>query len=193
MFFVNQTTKYQYEIKRSKFVSYLFPYSEFENLLNELKKEHTKARHFVYAFRYLNQFERVVDGRSDDEEPKGTAGKPTLNTMVGAKLINSGIITVRYFGGIKLGTGGLVKSYSKSANLVMENSKILEFEKLITDEVKLSYSDISKFEYLVTKFNIQILDKNFDEKGGIFKIQGNLTSINNLKKDNIFVWKLAMC
>jgi uncharacterized YigZ family protein len=187
MFFVNQTTKYQYEIKRSKFVSYLFPYSEFENLLNELKKEHTKARHFIYAFRYLNEFEQIIDGSSDDAEPKGTAGKPTLNTMVGAKLINSGIITVRYFGGIKLGTGGLVKSYSKSANLVMENSKILEFEKLITDEVKLSYSDISKFEYLVSKFNIQILDKSFDEKGGIFKIQGNLTSINNLKKDNIFV------
>jgi len=76
----------------------------------------------------------------------------------------------------------LVKAYSKSANLVIENSEILEFEKLITDEVKLNYKDISKFEYLVTKFNIQILDKNFDEKGGIFKIQGNLTSINKLKK-----------
>ena len=76
----------------------------------------------------------------------------------------------------------MVKAYSKSANLVIENSKIIKFEKLITDEVKLSYSDISKFEYLVTKFNIQILDKNFDEKGGIFKIQGNLTSINKLKK-----------
>jgi putative IMPACT (imprinted ancient) family translation regulator len=59
----------------------------------------------------------------------------------------------------------------------------LEFEKLITDEVKLNYSDISKFEYLVSKFNIQIINKNFDEKGGIFKIQGNLTSINNLKKN----------
>jgi uncharacterized YigZ family protein len=179
MFFVKEIKSYQYEIKRSKFISYLFPYSKFENLLSELKKEHKKARHFVYAFRYLNKLERVVDGRSDDEEPKGTAGKPTLNTMVGAKLINSGIITVRYFGGIKLGTGGLVKAYSKSANLVIENSEILEFEKLITDEVKLNYKDISKFEYLVAKYNIQILDKKFNEKGGIFKIQGNLTLINN--------------
>ena len=82
MFFVNQTTNYQYEIKKSKFISYLFPYSEFENLLNELKKEHTKARHFIYAFRYLNEFEQIIERSSDDAEPKGTAGKPTLNTSL---------------------------------------------------------------------------------------------------------------
>eukprot|EP01029_Cantina_marsupialis_P023828 TRINITY_DN6002_c0_g1_i1.p1 TRINITY_DN6002_c0_g1~~TRINITY_DN6002_c0_g1_i1.p1 ORF type:complete len:117 (+),score=13.89 TRINITY_DN6002_c0_g1_i1:113-463(+) len=106
------------------------PINMFDEVMHRLRVEHPKARHFVYAYRYLNEFEQVVENQSDDGEPKGTSGKPTLNVLAGNELINSAVIIVRYFGGIKLGTGGLVRAYSDAANHVINSSKLIKYEKL---------------------------------------------------------------
>ncbi|MEJ2415034.1 MAG: YigZ family protein, partial [Sulfurimonas sp.] len=66
------------EVKQSKFIAHLIPYEFYETTLEQLKQEHPKARHFVTAFRYLNEFDQVVEHSSDDGEPKGTSGKPSL-------------------------------------------------------------------------------------------------------------------
>lgn len=161
-----------YEVKKSKFISHLVPYPKFQSRLEELRKEHPKARHFVYGFRYLNEFGQVVEGSSDDGEPKGTSGKPTLNVLIGHDLVNVAIITVRYFGGIKLGTGGLVKAYSTSANLVIQQSQLVEYSPKERREITISYSEISKFEYQIQKLGIEIIRKSFDEVGGRFLIEG---------------------
>ena len=158
-----------YEVKRSKFISHLILYSKFQSRLDELRKEH---QNFVYGFRYLNQFGQVVEGSSDDGEPKGTSGKPTLNVLIGHNLVNVAIITVRYFGGIKLGTGGLVKAYSTSANLVIQQSQLVEYRPKERREIAIPYSEISKFEYQIQKLGIDIVEKNFDEVGGRFVIEG---------------------
>jgi uncharacterized YigZ family protein len=179
MFFVEDIFSTTYEIKKSKFISYLFPYSQFDEIMAKLKSENPKARHFVFAFRYLNEFEQIVERGSDDGEPKGTSGKPTLNVLSGANLINSAIITVRYFGGIKLGTGGLVKAYSNSANLVISKSKLKTYKKLETKIFKIKYSEISKFEYHITKAGASIISKDFDEVGGVFKVQGTNLEIES--------------
>jgi len=182
MFFVKNIFSTTYEIKKSKFISYLFPYSEFNSILTKLKNENPKARHFVSAFRYLNEFGQIVERGNDDGEPKGTSGKPTLNVLKGSDLINIGIITVRYFGGIKLGTGGLVKAYSDSTNLVISNSTLEKYIKLEKMEISIPYSEISKLEYHLAKLEIKIVSKNFDEVGGIFIIEGENQNLLELRK-----------
>ena len=116
MYFIQDTYTKILEIKQSKFIAYLLPYNRYQKTLEELKQEHPKARHFVVAYRYLNEYGQIVEYSSDDGEPKGTSGKPTLMVIQGADLINSAIITIRYFGGTKLGTGGLVRAYSDATN-----------------------------------------------------------------------------
>jgi len=77
-----------------------------------LKIEHPKARHIVYAYRELNEFNQIIENSSDDGEPKGSSGVPVLNVLRGEEFINVAILVVRYFGGIKLGIGGLVRAYT---------------------------------------------------------------------------------
>jgi uncharacterized YigZ family protein len=149
MFYVDQITHYTYEEKRSKFIAYLLPYSQFDTLMLQLKEEHPKARHFVYAYRYLNTFDQIVENQSDDGEPKNSSGKPTLGALRGCDLINSAVIVVRYFGGIKLGVGGLVRAYSKSVLLVCDGSDLLTFVKQATYTHSCSYSDLGRVEHLL--------------------------------------------
>ncbi len=150
-----------FEEKKSKFIAYLFPYNSFDKQMKRLKEEHPKARHHVYAYRYLNEFEQIVENSSDDGEPKSTSGKPSLNVLAGHELINTAVIIVRYFGGIKLGTGGLVRAYSDAVNKVIENSVLFTYEKLLKKSLICEYSDLSKVEYLLNQNEIEIINKEF--------------------------------
>ena len=137
------------------------PYSLFDEVMIRLKNEHPKARHHVYAYRYLNEFEQIVENSGDDGEPKGTSGKPSLAVLAGNELINTAVIIVRYFGGIKLGTGGLVRAYGDSVNEVIKISEFKKKKKLITKTLICDYSELSKLEYLLNQENINIKSKEF--------------------------------
>ena len=149
------------EEKKSKFISYLVPYNDFSKTIQRLKEEHPKAVHHVYAYRYLNEFEQIVENSSDDGEPKGTSGKPSLAVLAGNELINSAVIIVRYFGGIKLGTGGLVRAYGDSVNEVIKIATFKEYKKLLTKTLICDYNELSKLEYLLNQENITIKNKEF--------------------------------
>jgi uncharacterized YigZ family protein len=151
------------EIKKSKFITYICPYNEFDSIMIRLKKQHPKARHFVYAYRYLNNFEQIVENSSDDGEPKGTSAKPSLAVLSGLKLINTAVIIVRYFGGIKLGTGGLVRAYSLAVHEVCNNSEFIVYEKLLIFKIQTSYSNLSKLKYNLQQANIHICKEEFFE------------------------------
>jgi uncharacterized YigZ family protein len=153
-----------YEEKKSKFIAFFMPYDKFNDVMKRLKEEHPKARHFVYAYRYLNEFDQIVENCSDDGEPRGTSGKPSLAVLSGAQIINSAVIIVRYFGGVKLGTGGLVRAYSSSVNEVINVSELFEYKKLETAKLKCDYSELSKLEYLLKQENITIKSKDFLEE-----------------------------
>lgn len=140
------------------------PYSMFDEVMARLRTEHPKARHFVYAYRYLNEFEQIVENSSDDGEPRGTSGKPTLAVLSGAGIINSAAIIVRYFGGIKLGTGGLVRAYGDSVNEVIKNASFKEYQKLMEKTLVFDYAELSKLEYLLNQENINIISKEFDSQ-----------------------------
>lgn len=137
------------------------PYDRFDEILTQLQDEHPKARHFVTAFRYLNEYDQIVEGSSDDGEPKGTSGKPTLAVLRGNELINSAVVTVRYFGGTKLGTGGLVRAYSDATNLVIESAKLSPYQKEESLSFSCTYSDMRRVEYLLAELSIDNISKEF--------------------------------
>ncbi len=102
------------EIKKSKFIGLYYEVTnidEVKNILEVLKKEHKKARHMPYAYKIGNTAKK-----SDDKEPSNTAGLPIYNIIERKNLNNCLIVVIRYFGGIKLGAGGLIRAYSEAAN-----------------------------------------------------------------------------
>ena len=103
-----------YEIKKSKFYAYSFEVDnieEIKNVLEELKKEHKKAKHIVYAYKIDG-----IEKKYDDGEPSGTAGLPLYNIINKKDLNHILIVVVRYFGGIKLGAGGLLRAYNQAGS-----------------------------------------------------------------------------
>ena len=112
------------EIKKSKFYGYLYNVNsanDVAKILEDLKKEHKKATHICYAYKIVDGVEIIKF--SDDGEPSGTAGRPMLNVIEKKNLKNVLICVVRYFGGIKLGAGGLVRAYTKCASSLFVEEK----------------------------------------------------------------------
>ena len=107
------------EVKKSKFIAYYYSIDnvdEIKKILNELKVEHKKARHIVYAYKYGS-----TAGKSDDKEPSGTAGLPLYNLLETNNLNNKLIVVVRYFGGTKLGAGLLMRTYKNAGLEAIKN------------------------------------------------------------------------
>ena len=149
------------EIKGSKFLSHLIPMHDLESTLEQLRKNHPKAVHWVYAYRMYNDLDQLVEFSTDDGEPKGTSGKPTLSVMQGHEIVNAAIITVRYFGGTKLGPGGLVRAYADSANEVISGTEFVLYEKYLQKNYECLYSHLSMLEYELTQVAVRIIKKEF--------------------------------
>ncbi|MCB4781889.1 MAG: YigZ family protein [Sulfurovum sp.] len=164
MKFVQEEFSNTIEIKKSKFIAHLIAYDKFDARLQTLKKEHPKARHFIYAYRYLNEFNQVVENCSDDGEPKNSSGKPSLRVLSGEDVINSAVIIIRYFGGVKLGVGGLIRAYIQAVNEVCKNAKFCLYQDLQTKTITLEHSELSKILYKIKQLDIQILNKEFTNR-----------------------------
>lgn len=160
------------EIKQSKFMAYLMPMTLYESEMKHLREKHPKAVHFVSAYRMLNEYDQIVEYSGDDGEPKGTSGKPTLSVLQGHELINAAIITVRYFGGTKLGPGGLVRAYAEAANAAVAQASARLYEKLFRQKVQCLYSIISKLEYEAVQQCVAIVDKEFTADGAVVELEG---------------------
>lgn len=160
------------EIKQSKFIAYLMPIALYNEEMSRLRDKHPKAVHFVSAYRMLNEFDQIVEYSGDDGEPKGTSGKPTLSVLQGNELINAAIITVRYFGGTKLGPGGLVRAYAQAANAAVSGANALPYEKLFQKKVQCQFPILSKLEYEASQQCLVILHKEFTVDGVVVEIEG---------------------
>ncbi len=179
---INKESNSFLEVKKSKFFSFLVPFSNFENKLNELKKLHPKANHFVTAYRYLNSQNQIVESCSDDGEPRGSSGRPTLNVLTGNDLINVGIITVRYFGGILLGVGGLVKAYSDVANMAVKNAALIEYKQIFEYTFGVDYDKTREIEYIIKKNGILVVERGFGIEGIEYTVRDDIDKINLLKE-----------
>ncbi len=153
-----------YEEKRSKFIATV-RHCETENdaisFIEEMRSKYWDARHNCFAY--------SVDGGklarfSDDGEPHGTAGKPILDVILGNEIKNVAIVVTRYFGGVLLGTGGLVRAYSTSSKEALLTSDIAEMVPCTSFNISCDYSDHQKLEYLITGQNGHIENTNFTDK-----------------------------
>ncbi|MGG7073994.1 YigZ family protein [Campylobacter sp. 9BO] len=170
---IDKIYKIQTEIKKSNFLAFLCPISDFKAIHERLKSEHPKAVHIVWAYRELNKYSQIVENQSDDGEPKGTSGQPSLAALRGAELINVGVFIVRYFGGIKLGTGGLVRAYGGAVNLAINEANLIKFE--IKDECVFftPFSLMSRFDHYFSSENLNEFLREFNENGAIWQAKFN--------------------
>jgi len=158
---VETATTATVEVKQSKFIAHLVPISDYEGLQEKLRSEHSKSRHVVYALRYLNAHDQIVENSSDDGEPRGSSAVPALNVLRGEEMINVAVLIVRYFGGTKLGIGGLVRAYTQATKEVIALSDIKKYEKFHILLYDTSYSDVQRIEYLLEQVDIIDVKKVF--------------------------------
>lgn len=151
--------------KKSRFIANLFPVEsveEAEELIKETKKKYHDARHNCIAYRIVEE-NQIIEKSSDDGEPAGTAGAPMLNILQKNNLANILVVITRYFGGILLGTGGLVRAYSDSLLEGIEKSEKLQKCQGIELFVTMEYSEFDHFKYYCKNNNILITNVEYSE------------------------------
>lgn len=150
------------EIKKSKFITYLHRTDSEEDakeFLKLIRKEHSQANHHCTAMVIGN-----IVRSSDDGEPSGTAGHPMLDVLLHKEMQDILVVVVRYFGGIKLGTGGLVRAYSSSVIEALDKAYIVQETQLQRYEIQFSYDLIGKLDNYFRKNDIEITLKEYQEQ-----------------------------
>ena len=159
---VKSESKGEYSEKHSRFLGFLVPCADEAAAVKAIaakRKEFWDARHTVYAFVLSDGTARF----SDDGEPHGTAGKPLIDLLKASGIKNAALIVVRYFGGILLGTGGLVRAYTSAASEAIENAERFKICEADEFSVSLSYSDYDKFLFLIKGVGAEVKSADFLE------------------------------
>lgn len=162
---IEKNTLSEFIEKKSKFIGNLFyveSLDEAEEIIKQTKKKYFDAKHNCIAYRVIENGQ-IIEKFSDDGEPSGTAGAPMLNILQKNNLVNVLIIVTRYFGGILLGTGGLVRAYQNSLLLAIEKSNKITKYLGYAFEVILDYSDFENFKYYCKNNRINIVDIDYKE------------------------------
>ncbi|EQK44794.1 hypothetical protein C672_0459 [[Clostridium] bifermentans ATCC 638] len=151
-------------IEKSTFIGYAKPIKTEEEaveFINEIKKKHKDARHNVWAYTVGKSMN--IQRYSDDGEPQGTAGIPTLEVIKKEDLRDVVVVVTRYFGGIKLGAGGLVRAYTKGAKIGLEAGKIIEKIMYQEVKVKIDYNQLGKVQNEVMNMGYFIKDTIYED------------------------------
>lgn len=162
---IKENVTEQLEEKRSKFISdlcHVNSVEEAENKLQEIRKKYYDAKHHCFAYRILENG-NIIEKASDDGEPSGTAGAPMLNILQKNELCNIIVVVTRYFGGILLGTGGLVRAYTQVAKQTVESAVAVTIEKGLELQVMLSYQEFETFKHYCEENQINIIETKFLE------------------------------
>lgn len=150
--------------KGSKFIGFAYPVnseSDIRDSLNHLKSIHPKATHHCYAYRLGTNGENYR--ANDDGEPSGSAGLPIYNQLLAHQITNVLLVVIRYYGGTKLGVGGLVKAYKESAKYTLEQSEIITRELESKIEMRFKFSQQNQIFTLLNKYDAKILDFDAQE------------------------------
>lgn len=150
--------------KGSKFFGYAYPVAsedEVKALLIDIKKQHPQARHWCYAFQ-LGTEPNIYYRANDDGEPSNTAGAPIYGQIQSFGVTNVLVISVRYFGGVKLGVGGLIAAYRLSAQMALEASDIIEKTIDVHYTLKFGYVDMNKVMRVIKEKNLEIISQKME-------------------------------
>lgn len=157
-----------YEIKKSKFISFacpVFSQDDVKKVLDDVRKQHKDARHVCYAYKLSSP---NLEKCSDDGEPDGTAGKPLLELIKKRNLNNLLLIVVRYFGGIKLGAGGLLRAYSHAGVLVCDKCEMVEIKDYKFFKLIVPTSQAKNVLSLLNQLNICVENIIYLDNANIF-------------------------
>lgn len=162
----------EYTVKHSRFIGYAKPVKteqEATDFINQISKKHWDAKHNVYAYSIKNG---GIKRYSDDGEPQGTAGMPVLNVLLQEEITDCVVVVTRYFGGVLLGGGGLVRAYSHSAKIAVDASGIVTLTKWSVCEISCDYTYYGKIETFIRDFGGVVESCDFGEKVVLtFRIQ----------------------
>ena len=150
--------------KKSRFIASAVPVKTEEEALEfiaSVRKKYWDARHNCYAYIIGEHGETMRS--SDDGEPSGTAGKPILEILLAENLTDTAVVVTRYFGGILLGTGGLVRAYSSAAHEALSASVIIEKKHGIRCLIRTNYTDLGKVQYHLAQNGIPVLETNYTD------------------------------
>lgn len=151
--------------KNSKFFGYAFPISseqEVKNILEDLKKQHSSARHWCYAFQLGTDEKKLYYRANDDGEPSNSAGMPIYGQIQSFGVTNVLVVSVRYFGGVKLGVGGLISAYRTSAQMALESSEIIEKTIDVLYTLKFGYQNMNKVMRVIKEKNLDIVSQKME-------------------------------
>ncbi|AXY26585.1 YigZ family protein [Suicoccus acidiformans] len=148
---------HEIEIKKSRFLTYLIPIqseAEFQEHLASIRKEHYKATHHCQA--YILEEDSSVQRMSDDGEPSGTAGMPMLEVLRQNELTYIMAVVVRYFGGIKLGAGGLIRAYSTAVSEALGEAQMIQNVSQMLVHVTVEYNQVDRFNYQLEQGSLPV-------------------------------------
>lgn len=163
---IKKAVRIEFEERKSKFIGYAKPIStkeEAEDFISMIREMHPDATHNCTVYRVIDNGQEYFKA-DDDGEPSGTAGKPMGEILIYMEVNNVVVVATRYFGGIKLGAGGLVRNYAKTAKLAVLEGEIVEFIERVECLLDFSYEKINEVETLLINGNEELLNKDFNER-----------------------------
>lgn len=178
---VAKESKAGFEEKKSKFICHIKPVSSVEeakSFINDICKKYKDARHNVPVYRVFEDGQEFFKFY-DDGEPKNTAGKPAADILSIMNVSNVVMVITRYFGGIKLGAGGLIRAYAKAAKVGVESAGIVELKEKRTIYIDFPYSKVGEIDRFVLEKKITLLEKIFEERVG-YRLEIELSHLEEL-------------
>ena len=182
MYSIDKDYSAEYEINKSKFISFAYPVFDTDSvdeILKVLQAEYNDATHICYAYTIDSP---QVEKAQDDGEPGGTAGKPLLELLKKKKINNTLIVVVRYFGGIKLGAGGLVRAYTNAGNMALDKAKVVEFISVNKYLIKAPINDGVRLKNTILGQGGEVVLERYEEKY-IIEMIGEIGGITEKFKD----------
>ena len=166
-FILRSPSTSEYEIKKSRFIGVAMPCDSEQSALKQLRQiaaQHASANHLAFAWRIRTPEGFITERFFDAGEPSGTAGRPILAPLQGEELINTVVAVVRYFGGIKLGTGGLTRAYGNAAKLAIDAAVKMPWVEMAQLTLQIDYSQLQMLEYQLKQIHGRIVDQQFTDK-----------------------------
>ena len=154
--------------RKSKFLGYALPFDDINKLkplIEKIKKEHHSARHWCYAYRI--GIEKINERANDDGEPSNSAGIPILGQIKAKNLTNILVVVVRYYGGVKLGVGGLMNAYKTATQMILDKVEIIEKIRTKNLSIVFKYNDMNKVMRIIKEYNLDIKLQNLQAEGTI--------------------------